>query len=116
MAKYNKRPLVIFDQHCNYCRKWADRIQKQLAQKVYFLGYQDLPDPFLSIQKSDFKKALYFVDETNQCFNRAEAIYKLLSYTRTLSRFSLQLYYYLPGFKWLSELAYHIVAKYRHRL
>ena len=104
-----KRPLMIFDGDCGFCRLWIGRWKAETAGKVDFMPSQEAAPLFPSIPEKDFAAAVQLVEPDGRRFQGAEAVFRSLSYAPGKGRW-LAAYRRVPGFAAVSEAAYRFVA------
>lgn len=111
-----RRPVVLFDGNCAFCRRWVTRLQRwDRRGALDFLPQQqraartDLPD----IPEADLDRAMHLVTPEGRVYRGARALAELGRWVARLA--PLRFGYHVPGIGWLSERAYAWVAARRHR-
>jgi hypothetical protein len=51
------RPILIFDGTCGFCRRWIERWQAVLGDRIEIVPYQDVLDRFPDIPAERFGEA-----------------------------------------------------------
>ncbi|MBI2608229.1 MAG: DUF393 domain-containing protein [Deltaproteobacteria bacterium] len=111
---FEKRPLIIYDGDCRICCRWINFQKHKIKKNLFYSPYQDVPQDFLNIPLKQFQKSLHYIDEKDHVFAGAYAVCKLWSYREHL-KWVLWLYENIPGFSFVAELLYQLVAKNRAR-
>ena len=57
-----KRPLLIYDEDCTFCRRWILYWQKLTQNRVTYAPYQQVAQYFPKVSKTEFKESVKFVD------------------------------------------------------
>lgn len=107
-----KKPLLIFDGDCSFCRYWISRWRSATGDKVDYAPYRDVAVNFPDIPLKNFQEAVHLLLPSGDVFSGAEAAFRTLAFNprRTLW---LRLYQHLPGFKPVADAAYRVVARHR---
>jgi len=106
------RPRLIYDGDCAFCSYWALYWQKLTGDRVDYRPYQDVATQYPAIPIADFARAVQFIAADGARARAAEASFLALSHARGKG-FWLTLYRRLPGFAFLSERAYAVIAAHR---
>lgn len=107
-----QKPLLIYDGDCDFCQYWVDYWHKLTKDHVSYKPYQAVAEQFPSISKEDFQKAVYYVAEDGSISRAAKASFLTLNHAQGGS-YWLKLYRWLPGFAFVSEKIYALIAAYR---
>lgn len=110
-----RRPLLIFDGDCSFCRRWIARWQRLTGEAVHYQPYQRVAGSFPQIPKTDFGRAVHLVEADGTVTRAAEAVFRSLSLGGRL-RGLRWLYEHLPPFRWTAEVLYRLVARNREML
>jgi len=110
------KPLLIFDGDCGFCKKWVNYASKLTKDSVYYKAYQTVDLKKLQLSAEACKQHVVLIEPNNTRYTAARAVFKTLSYSKTLLVGLIKLYTYLPGFKWLTETVYKWVASNRSKL
>ena len=108
-----KRPILIYDGDCEFCRRWIARWRVKTDEIVEFQSFQDLGNRFPEIPREHFKEAIHFIDTEGHVFFGAKAIFKYMQYSAQ-QPWVYWLYCKLPLFAKCSEAAYRLVSKKRY--
>ena len=108
----SRRPIVIFDGDCGFCRACID-YGRQLAQEsVDYAPYQEVSAQFPRIRREEFAQAVKLVLPTGEIRSGAEAVFSAVAGVPGHS-WMLWAYDYLPGVAFISEAAYGVIARHR---
>lgn len=105
-------PLLIYDGDCTFCLYWARYWQKLTGDAVSYKPYQDVSAQYPSITKAEFQRAVQYVATDGKIASGAKASFLTLSHARGKA-FWLFLYCWFPGFAFISEKAYRMIASHR---
>lgn len=106
-----KKPLLIFDGDCGFCKVWIARWKQLTADKIDYAPYQEVASQFPQIPEDDFRKSVQFVDADGTISKGAEAVFRSLTYAN--KKWMLWCYENIPGFAAISEWFYQLVAGHR---
>jgi predicted DCC family thiol-disulfide oxidoreductase YuxK len=106
------KPLMIWDGDCHFCGRWIERWREMTAGHVDYEPFQTAAAKFPEIPRSEFEKAVQFIETDGRVFRAAEAVYRSLGYSRH-HRFLTWLYDHVPGVATISELVYSFIARHR---
>ena len=108
-----KRPVLIYDGECEFCRRWIARWRVNTEEIIEFQPFQDLGNRFPEIPREQFKEAIHFIDTEGHVFFGAKAIFKYMQYSAQ-QPWVYWLYRKLPLFAKCSEAAYRLVSRKRY--
>ena len=111
MVVLNK-PILIYDGDCGFCKRWIEKWKIITGTVLDYAPYQQVATQFPQIKLEEFQKAVQYVNQDGQQFSGAHAVFLSLSHNPKF-RWTLTAYQILPPFRWLTELAYKIVARNR---
>jgi lipase maturation factor 1 len=106
-----KKPLLIYDGDCGFCKLWISRWKQLTADKVDYAPYQEVASQFPQIPAEDFRKSVQFVDQDGSVTKGAKAVFQSLRYAN--KKWMLWCYENIPGVAPISEWFYQLVAKHR---
>jgi len=107
-----RRPLMIWDGECHFCKRWIERWGEITAGEVDYVTSQESADRFPEIPVEQFKRAVAFIEPDGKTFFAAEAVYRSLR-CRSSRKWLAWSYDHIPGFATISELAYKSIARHR---
>jgi len=102
-----KRPTLVFDGDCGFCRLWIERWRAATGDRVEYLPYQTEAARHPQVPPENFAEAIHLL-EGNRISRAAEAVFRSLSYAPGLGW--LPRAYAVPGVGPVSEAAYRFVA------
>jgi predicted DCC family thiol-disulfide oxidoreductase YuxK len=106
------QPLLVFDGDCSFCRAWVEYWQRLTVDRVLYTPYQEVGDRFPDLPPKDFASAVTLFLPGGEAQSGAHAVFSLLALLPG-KNWTLWLYARLPGFAWITELVYRIVARHR---
>jgi len=107
-----KKPLLIYDGDCHFCRYWVSRWRRKTDDNVEYAPQQEKAVDFPEIPLKEFQSSVQLILPSGEVFAGAEAVFKTLSFS---NRFSLSswLYRRILPFKIISEFLYAFIARHR---
>jgi predicted DCC family thiol-disulfide oxidoreductase YuxK len=106
-----EKPLLIFDGDCGFCRVWITRWKYFTHDRVDYAPSQEVGNNFPEISPEEFQKAVQLVEPDGHRSSGAEAVFRALQYGGSSSMYWA--YQNMPGFAFLAEYFYGIVAGHR---
>ncbi|MBA2270501.1 MAG: lipase maturation factor family protein [Chthoniobacterales bacterium] len=106
------KPLLIFDGDCHFCRRWIERWREMTGDAVEYAPSQERAAAFPEIAPEEFAGAVQLIEPDGRIVSGAEAVFRSLAHRRG-GGFAARCYERLPGFAFLTEAAYSIVARNR---
>jgi predicted DCC family thiol-disulfide oxidoreductase YuxK len=106
------RPTLVFDGDCSFCAIWVRYWQQLTGDAVDYRPYQEAAAQYPGIELKEFQRASQYIAPDGQYAGAAEASFRVLSHVPGKA-FWLKLYQELPGFAFLSEFVYSIIATHR---
>lgn len=113
MEDQENKPVLIFDGDCGFCRKWIARWQKATGNKVSYAPYQKVASRYPQIPMDRFERAVQLVEGDGKVYSAAAAVFRSLSYAGKRRAVLWWAYRKIPGFRFMSEIAYACVARHR---
>src|SRR5579862_2357057 len=107
-----RRPLLLFDGDCGFCRFWVSRWQAMTRGRVGFAPAQQEASRFPQITHDAWKRSVQLVTPDGTVYGGAEAVFRTLAYAPEC-RWMLAVYRHLPGARPVSEAAYRLVEDHR---
>lgn len=107
-----KKPLLIFDGECGFCRFWVYRLRFLTQDRMDYAPYQDVSHQFPQIPIASFQKAVQLVTPDGPVYQAAEAAFQAMAVAPSLG-WALWLYTHVPGFGRLAEAVYRFIAAHR---
>src|SRR5437773_3740103 len=108
-----KRPLLVFDGNCGFCKFWIARWRHRTGETVDYEPSQnpDIPRRFPEIPRERFTGAVQLVDGDGCVSEGGEAVFRLLTLGGWWT--PLWAYQHVPGVAFVTERAYRVVADHR---
>ncbi|MXV82517.1 DUF393 domain-containing protein [Candidatus Poribacteria bacterium] len=106
-SRVNK-PLLVYDNACDFCRYWVAQWQHVTADSIDYAPYQDVATQFPGIPLSAFENSVQLILQDGTVLSGAAAVLRALN-----NGLLLWCYYRLPGFAGVSEGIYRFVAQHR---
>ncbi len=107
-----EKPLLIYDGSCGFCQKWVDRLKIVTKEKLEFAPFQEVANDFPQIPEVEFTKSVFLIEPNGKITRAAHAAFRALALSKWWG-WALFLYTYLPGFAFLSEWVYRVIARNR---
>src|SRR5262245_32312804 len=108
----SKRPVLIFDGRCGFCKIWIDYWRRLTGDRVEFAASQEVAEQYPEISKEQFSKSVWLVYPDRKRVSGAEAAYELMALAPRKA-WPLWMYRNVPGFAAVSELSYRFIAAHR---
>ena len=108
MQSQSSKPLLVYDNDCDFCRYWIAQWQHITGDRVEYAPYQEVATEFPDIPLSAFEDSVQLILQNGTVLSGAEAVLRALN-----NGFLLWCYNRLPGFAGISEGVYRLVAKHR---
>lgn len=108
MHSQSSKPLLVYDNDCDFCRYWIAQWQYITGDRVDYASYQEVASQFPEISLSTFESSVQLILENGAVLSGAEAVLRTLN-----NSLLLWCYYYLPGFAKVAETVYRLIAQHR---
>ena len=108
MHPQNGKPLLVYDNDCDFCRYWVAQWQHITGDRIDYAPSQEVAAEFPEIPLSAFENAVQLILQNGTVLSGAEAVFRAVN-----NRLLLWCYYHLFGFKSVSEGVYRFVAQHR---
>jgi len=108
----SKRPLLVYDGNCGFCKRWVARWQRVTGDRVAYAPSQEAALRVPDIPESAFAEAVHLIEPDGRRSRGAEAVFRALAYAPR-RRGWLWAYRHVPGFRGLTEWCYRLVAGHR---
>jgi len=106
------RPLLVFDGDCSFCRAWVEYWQRLTGERVLYAPYQEIDSRFPNLPRKDFASAVTLFLPSGEVRSGAHAVFSVVALVPGKS-WMLWLYAHFPGFAWIAEMVYRVVARHR---
>jgi predicted DCC family thiol-disulfide oxidoreductase YuxK len=106
-----KKPLLVYDGECNFCKFWILRWQRATKDRVDYIASQDprIAQQFPELPPESFEESVQLILPDGTVYSGAEAVFRSLTVSHAWG-WLLWLYQNVPGFRPVTESAYHFVA------
>ena len=108
MQSQSRKPLLIYDNACDFCRYWIAQWQHFTGDRIDYASYQEVATQFPEIPLSAFENSVQLILQNGTVLSGAEAVLRALN-----NASFLWCYYRLPGFASLAEAIYNFIAQHR---
>ena len=115
VAKPPSKPLMIFDDDCNFCRRWIARWRRATGDRVEYLAARDprVAAEFPEIPRENFTASVQLIERDGSVYGGAEAVFRSLA-VAPHRRGMLWAYRRVPGVASVTEWFYRLVATHRN--
>jgi predicted DCC family thiol-disulfide oxidoreductase YuxK len=103
---------LVFDGECSFCRVWIEYWRQLTNDRVRYCSYQEAGDRFPDLPPENFAPAVTLFLPGGEIRRGAHAVFSLLAMLPGKS-WMLWLYAHIPGFAWIAELVYRVIARHR---
>ena len=108
MQSQSRKPLLIYDNACDFCRYWIAQWQHVTGDRIDYAPSQEVATQFPEIPLSAFENSVQLILQNGTVLSGAEAVLRALN-----NGSFLWCYYRLPGFVSVSEGIYRFIAQHR---
>ncbi|MGD8631309.1 MAG: lipase maturation factor family protein [Gammaproteobacteria bacterium] len=106
-----RAPLLAYDGDCGFCAYWVRYWQRLTGDRVHYAPYQEIIAEHPEVTEAEFARAIQLFDPDGGRSSGAGAAFRVLALARRGA--GLWLYRHLPGFAWIAEAVYALVARHR---
>ncbi len=110
----SRRPVLLFDGECGFCRLWVERWRALTGEAVEFAPYQTAGARFPKLAVAELERAVHFIAPGGEVARGAEAVFRVAAAAPGWGWLA-RLYAAVPPFAAASEAAYDFVARRRPR-
>lgn len=79
-TEHLKKPILIWDGQCGFCKYWVIRWQQMTGGKVDYAPYQEVGEQFDDIPESEFRKAAFLVEPDGRLYRGMGAAFRTFTY------------------------------------
>ena len=108
MQAQSRKPLLVYDNDCDFCRYWVAQWQHITRDRIDYAPFQAVASQFPEVPRAAFENSVQLIMEDGSVLSGAEAVLRALNNT-----VPLWCYDHLPGFANLSERIYSFIAQHR---
>jgi len=108
-----RKPLLIFDGDCGFCRRWIEVWRARTHGLVEYEPYQEAARRFPQTSESEFRRCVWLYEPDGRVTRGAEAVYRALAFAPGSGGLLWKSYRALAPFRLFSEFAYSVVARHR---
>lgn len=108
----SKKPILVWDGNCGFCKYWVTRWKKITEGKIAFKPYQDVAADFPDIPLKEFKKASRLITTEGTVHSGPDSAFMSYYFANKKSPWHSWYYSYL-WFQKLSDHGYNFIAKHR---
>ena len=108
MHPQNSKPLLVYDNDCDFCRYWVVRWQHITGDRIDYAPSQEVAAEFPEIPLSAFENSVQLILQNGTVLSGAEAVFRALN-----NGLLLWCYYHLFGFANVAEGTYRFIAQHR---
>jgi len=107
-----RRPLLVYDGNCEFCRLWITRWRAIAGEWVDFAPSAELATVFPELPGDLYAKSVVLIEPSGDVFAGAEAALRTLAHSPGKD-FLYWIYRHMFGAGWLMEKAYAFIARRR---
>ena len=115
LSEPSKLPLLVFDGDCAFCTTWVNRLERVLPAFPRKSPWQWLDLDDLGLTRHDVEQYAWFITPNHQYAGHLAGS-ALLRAQRGFGWRFLGNLIATPPVSWVAALAYHYIARNRHRL
>ncbi len=112
MTTQQPRPLLVYDGDCGFCSYAVDYARAVTFERIDYEPYQSAGARYPAVSDADFARQIYLFNPDGSFTTAGRAALTCLALEPRL-RGWLFCYRFIPGFAWLTELAYQWTARHR---
>ena len=105
-------PILVYDGDCAFCRIWIEYFSYLTGDRVAYVSYQGVSENYPELKPDQIKKSVQLFTPEGQTYKGAEAIFRVLK-SAPGKAWLLWFYSNLPGFSFVSEYCYRLIARHR---
>lgn len=114
MTATPRRPTLLYDGDCGFCRRWIERWKEITGDRVQYATSRDAGHRFPEVDPVLYPESVIFVDSDGCVFVGAEAVFRSLAEAPRWG-WPLWLYQRSPRLAAVAERAYALVSQRRTR-
>lgn len=98
----DRKPLLIYDGHCGFCKIWIDYWKRQTGDRVDYAPSQEVGAQYPQIPPKAFAQSVQLVRPDGTVVSGARAVFETLGQEKSYERARV--------FAWISEAVYQFIA------
>ncbi len=109
----SKRPVMIYDGDCSFCKRWVERWRVMTGDGVEYIPSSEGRVRFPEVPEGDWEASVQYVEVDGTRTQRADAVFRALAVGNWLGRAGHWAYERVPGFGVVADAGYDFVARNR---
>ena len=111
----SEKPVIIYDGNCDFCRRRVARWQDVAGNRLDFVPSEDARRLSPAVTQLALNESVHLIEPSGRISQGAQAIFRMrkIALGRSLP---LWLYDNVPGFRYVAEQLYRLVARHRKHL
>lgn len=105
-----KRPLVVFDGACGFCKLWVERWRARVGDRLDFAPFQEVADQFPEIPLQDFERSVQLIEPDGRRLQRSTAVLRIVRAGGGSAGWFAAVTAGIPGFATAGDAVYRLVA------
>jgi len=105
----DSRPVLVYDGECGFCKVWVGYWKKLTGEKISYTPFQEVASEFSEIPREHFQKSIHLITQKGRVYKGAHAVFQAL-YLGGAGKWLLLMYLKFPGFAFLAERFYSLIA------
>src|SRR5438105_4200625 len=97
-APPSRRPLLVYDGDCNFCRFWIARWSERLGDAVDYRRSQQVAQRFPEIPPGEFQRAVQLIEPSGAVSSGADAVFHAFDVSKKMPLW-LRIARAAPGFE-----------------
>lgn len=78
MQIQNSKPILVYDNDCQFCKYWISQWQHITKDKIEYRSYQEVASQYPDIPLSSFQSSVHLIYHNGQVYTGAEAVLRAL--------------------------------------
>jgi predicted DCC family thiol-disulfide oxidoreductase YuxK len=112
VAALPRRPLVVFDGACTFCRFWIARWKHTSGDRLDYAPYQEAAGRFPEVPVEEFRRSVAFVRPSGEVLLGAAAV--VAARAEAGRPFWSRVYRGVPGARLVMDFVYRLIANHRN--
>lgn len=103
---------MIYDGSCDFCRRRVARWQNETGNRIDFVPSAEAEQMFPAVRRLPLNESVHLIEPAGRISQGAQAVLRMRKIAANRSLL-LWLYENVPGFRYLAEHVYRLVARHR---